>query len=119
MSDDQMPQMNAENMYLDEVFTDQAIGQIRRLSPVTSEGQPDSSRKVIYMGSTQFSTPAGPLPVNFEIEAETLSKAIAQFSELAQEGAQETIKKLEEMRRDQASQIVVPGKDSKGGIQIP
>jgi hypothetical protein len=119
MSDNQIPQMNAENMYLDEVFTDQAIGQIRRLTPVTSDGDPDSSRKTVYMGSTQFSTPAGPLPVNFEIEAETLSEAISQFSELAQKGAEETIKRLEEMRRDQASKIVVPGQEGNGGIQVP
>jgi hypothetical protein len=119
MSDNQIPQMNAENMYLDEVFTDQAIGQIRRLTPVNSEGAPDTSRKVIFMGSTQFSTPAGPLPVNFEIEAETLSEAIAQFSELAQQGAEDTIKRLEEMRRDQASKIVVPGQEGNGGIQMP
>jgi len=119
MSDNQMPQMNADNMYLEEIFTDQTIGQIRRLTPVTSKGEPDSGRKVIFAGSTQFSTPAGPLPVNFEIEAEDLSEAIAKFTERAQEGAQETIRQLEEMRRDQASKIVVPGQETNGGIQIP
>lgn len=119
MSDNQIPQMNAENMYLEEVFTDQVIGQIRRLTPVTSEGEPDSARKVIFAGATQFSTPAGPLPVNFEIEAENLSEAIAQFTERAQEGAQETLKRLEEMRRDEASKIVVPGQEANGGIQVP
>ena len=119
MSDNQVPQMNADDMYLEEVFTDQAIGQIRRLTPVTSEGELDSSRKVLFIGSTQFSTPAGPLPVTFEIEAESLSGAISQFTERAQEGAQETIKRLEEMRRDQASQIVVPGQEPSGRIQVP
>jgi len=119
MTDNQIPQMNADDMYLEDVFTDQAIGQIRRLTPVTSEGEPDSGRKVIFAGSTQFSTPAGPMPVNFEIEAANLSEAIALFTERAQEAAQETIKQLEEMRRDQASKIVVPGQEANGGIQVP
>ena len=119
MSEQTAPKMNANGMYLEEAFTDQAMGQIRRLTPVTAEGVPDSSREVQYIGSTQFMTPAGALPVNFEIEAQSLAEAIEQFTDLAQESMQETLKELEALRREQASQIVVPGQGAGGGIQVP
>lgn len=118
MSDEQAPQMNAESMYAEETFTDQAVGQIRRMTPVTADGEPDTSRSVIYFGATQMMTPAGALPLNFEIEAASLSEAIAMFSGKAQESMEQTIKELEAMRREQASSIVVPGQ-SNSGIQMP
>lgn len=118
MTEKTAPQMNPESMYVEEMFTDQAVGQIRRMSPVTADGEPDSSRPVFYLGSTQMMTPAGALPLNFEIEASSLSEAIAKFSDLAQESMEQTIKELEAMRREQASSIVVPGQSS-GGIQMP
>lgn len=118
MSEQQAPQMNAQDMYLEETFTDQAVGQIRRLTPVDAEGAVDASREVLYFGSTQIMTPAGALPLNFEIQAGNLSEAIAKFSELAEQSMQETIKELEALRREQASSIVVPGQQP-GGIQLP
>jgi len=118
MSEQQAPQMNADSMYLEETFTDQAVGQIRRMSPVTAEGEADASRPVIYLGATQMMTPAGALPLNFEIEASSLSEAIAGFSDMAKVSMEQTIKELEAMRREQASSIVVPGQNA-AGIQLP
>lgn len=118
MSEQQAPQMNAESMYAEDTFTDQAVGQIRRMRPVTADGEPDASRETIYFGVTQMMTPAGALPLNFEIKAGSLSEAVAQFSDLAQESMEQTIKELEEMRREQASSIVVPGQNNSG-IQLP
>ena len=118
MTEQPTPQMNADTMYLEESFTDQAVGQIRRLTPVTADGEVDSSRTVLFMGSTQMMTPAGALPLNFDIPVDSLSSAIAQFADLAGEAMIETIKELEAMRRDKASSIVVPGQQS-GGIQLP
>ena len=118
MSEQQAPQMNAESMYSEETFTDQMVGQIRRMTPVTADGEPDTSRTVLYFGATQMMTPAGALPLNFEIDAASLSEAISKFSEMAQESMMKTIKELEEMRREQASSIVVPGQ-SGAGIQLP
>ena len=119
MSEPEVPQMNADNLYLEESFTDQTMGQIRRMTPVTANGDKDDSRAVQYIGATQFMTPAGALPVNFEIEAESLGDAASQFAGLAQKAMEDTIKELEAMRREQASQIVVPGQQSGGGIQLP
>lgn len=119
MSEQQAPQMNAESMYAEETFTDQAVGQIRCMTPVTADGEQDSSRPVLYFGATQMMTPAGALPLNFEIDATSLSEAIAKFSGMAQTAMEQTIKELEAMHREQASSIVVPGQGGNSGIQLP
>lgn len=118
MSDEQIPQMNPETMYLEEVFTDQEVGQIRRMTPVTANGEKDGSRDTIYVGFTQMMTPQGPMPLNFEIEAKNLQSAIENFSDAARKAMMETIQQIEEMQRQQASSIVVPGQ-SESGIHIP
>ena len=120
MSEDQIPQMKPESMYLEETFTDQEVGQIRRMTPVTAEGDPDSSREVLFVGFTQMMSPQGPIPLNFEIEAATLGEAISKFSEGARDSMVATIKQIEEMQRQQASSIVVPGQgQTESGIQLP
>ncbi|MDZ4729754.1 MAG: hypothetical protein SH820_07410 [Xanthomonadales bacterium] len=122
-------QMQADAMYREDVFTDNAVGTIRRMTPVTSNGEPDSSRKQTYVGSTQVMTQAGPMPLNFEIEAMTLTEAIAGFGPAAKEAFEQTMEELREMQRQQTSSIVVPGGGGNSGglggmggggkIQIP
>ncbi len=99
-------------LYLEEVFTDRRIGTIRRLSPVKSDGSPDSKRPVLYIGETQVLTPAGALPIGFEIPAGSLDEAAGKFGMLAKEAIEKTVKEIEELRRQAASSIVVP----KGGL---
>jgi hypothetical protein len=111
--------MNPNELYLEEVFTDNKIGTIRRMTPVTAEGEKDSSREIIYFGSTQMMTPAGPLPLNFELSGSNLAEAAGNFGEAASQALEDTMKELQEMRRQQASQIVIPGQSSGGQIQIP
>ncbi len=108
--------MNADELYLEEVFTDQKVGTIRRMTPVTSEGEPDSSRKTLYFGQAQMMTPAGALPLNFELEAENIGDACAKFADEAKVAMERTIEELKEMRRQQASSIVVPGQEGMGGM---
>jgi hypothetical protein len=57
-------------------------------------------------------TNMGPVPINFEIEAKTLGEAVAGFAEAAAAGIERTVQQIQEMRRQQSSQIVVP----QGGI---
>jgi hypothetical protein len=120
-------QMDGAGLYLEESFTDRRVGSVQRLSPVTSDGQPDDSRPVIYIGQTQVLTPAGALPLSFEIDAGSLSEAIARFGDYAQGALESTMQRLEEMRRDQASSLIVPGSGGMpggggragGGFQMP
>jgi hypothetical protein len=114
-------------LYMEEVFTDRRIGTIRRLTPVQEDGQRDTARAVLYMGETQVLTPAGALPIGFEIGAGSLGEAAEKFGGLAKEAIERTVKELQELRRQAASQIVIPqgglpptgGMGPGGKIQMP
>ncbi|MGD8385066.1 MAG: hypothetical protein PVF89_06635 [Lysobacterales bacterium] len=117
---DNMPdiRMDAANLSREEIYSDGRVGTIRKLIPVSVTGEPDDSRRVQYIGSTQILTPAGPLPLNFEIPGESLAAAVDGFADAAKAAVERTMKELKELQREQASSIVVPGReDSK--IQFP
>ena len=115
------------SLYLEEVFTDRRVGTIRRMTPVGKDGERDQARPVLYMGETQVLTPAGALPIGFEITAGSLEEAAEKFGPLAREAIERTVKELQELRRQAASSIVVPqgavpgvgGMGGGGKIQIP
>ncbi len=111
-------QLDPKDMYREESFTDRRVGSIRCLIPVTREGDEDSSRQRLFIGQTQLWSQMGPVPINFEINADNLSQAIDGFAAAAQEGVQQTLREAEEMRRQQESQIVVPSADQASKIQL-
>ena len=100
--------VDPNSLYLEEIFTDRRIGTIRRMTPVKKDGSRDSARAVLYVGETQVLTPAGALPIGFEIAAGSLEEAAEKFGQNAKEAIERTVKELQEMRRQAASQIVVP-----------
>src|SRR6266850_171476 len=113
-------------LFLEEIFTDRRVGTIRRLTPVKKDGNRDPARAVLYIGETQVLTPAGALPIGFEIGAGSLEEAAEKFGQLAREAIERTVKELQELRRQAASQIVVPqgplppvGPGGGGKIQMP
>jgi hypothetical protein len=71
---------------------------------------------VVFLGQTQVLTPAGALPINFEIEAQTLEQAVAGFGDGAKGAIEDTMRRIEELRRDAASSIIVPDAGGGGGI---
>ena len=107
--------LDASELVMEETFTDRRVGSIRRLSPVTEDGQPDTSRQVQFFGQSQIMTPAGPLPISFELPAEDLKGAIDQFPEAAEKAIEEAVEELKKMQRDQQSSIMVPGQNPGGG----
>ncbi|PID42327.1 MAG: hypothetical protein CSB48_10940 [Proteobacteria bacterium] len=115
--------MDSDSLYREEVVTDQKIGTIRIMTPINANGDTDNNRKVQYIGQAQMMTPAGALPLTFELEADNLADAIEQFSDAAQVSMEKTIEELKEYRRQQASSIVVPGSGGMppggGKIQMP
>ena len=117
--------MDASNLYREDVFTDNAVGTLRQLTPVTTTGEPDSTRSMQFLGSTQVLTTAGPMPLSFEIEADSLAAAAEGFGEAAKAAFERTMEELKEMQRQQASSIVVPKAGMGGGgmgggnIQMP
>jgi len=115
--------LDTDKLYLEEVFTDRRIGSIRRLTPVTKDSKPDAARSVLYVGDTQVMTPAGAIPIAFEIGAGSLGEAAEKFGPLAAEAIERTVRELQELRRQAASSIVVPqgpiGGGGGGKIQLP
>ena len=128
MSEPREPEMDAAGLYLEEMFTDRKVGALRRLTPVTASGDKDPSRQTLFVGQAEIMTNMGPVPINFEIEADTLDKAVAGFGKAATEAIERTVQQIQEMRRQQASQLVVPqgpmpnltgGGRGGGKIQMP
>ena len=112
MADEQQKpelQMTTDSLYREELFTDRRIGTIQRLTPITPAGESDPGRPVVYLGQTQILTPAGSLPINFEIPAASLQEAAAGFGAAAEEAIADTMNRLEELRREASSSIIVPG----------
>jgi hypothetical protein len=95
-------------MYREEIFTDRRAGTIRRLTPVTVDGSTDTTRPLLFSGQTQLLTPAGVLPLVFEIEAQTLEEALQKFPDGVKVALEQAIDEAREMRREAASRIVVP-----------
>jgi len=113
--------MDPEALYREEVFTDRRVGTIQRLTPVDGEGQPVAGGTVIFLGQTQLMTPAGALPLSFELVADNLAQAAEKFADGANNAMEEAVKRLEELRREQSSSIIVPGAGGAspaGGIKL-
>ncbi len=100
--------MDSTQVYLEETFTDRKVGTIRRMRPVNADGGVDGARPVIFIGQAQVMTPMGAVPISFELEAATLSAAIEKFGEAAEQAVQQTMRELQEMRREQAPSLVIP-----------
>lgn len=100
--------LDPAGLYREEIYTDRRAGTIRRLTPVTVDGATDPKRPVLFSGQTQLLTPAGVLPLAFEIEAGTLEEALAKFPEGVNAALEQAIEEAREMRRESASRIVVP-----------
>jgi len=110
--------MDASALTREEVYTDSRVGTIRKLTPVTVDGEQDNNRAVQFVGSTQIMTPGGALPLSFEIESDTLEGAVAGFGDAAKLAVERTMEELKEMQRQQASSIVMPGGPGSQ-IQLP
>jgi hypothetical protein len=100
--------LDSANLYREEIFTDRRAGTLRRLTPIKVDGATDPARPVLFSGQTQLLTPAGVLPLVFDIEARTLEEALQKFPDAVKLALDEAIEEAREMRREAASRIVVP-----------
>ena len=122
--------MDPTTLFREETFTDRRLGMIRVLTPVTRDGSPDLSRKVVYLGEAQLLTQVGALPLTFEIEAGSLAEATEKFAAAAKVAVDRAVRELQEMRREADSPIIIPdrvppglgglgGPRGSGNIQLP
>ena len=107
--------VNVDNLYREESFTDLGAANIKRLTPVDNNGDQDSSRAHQYIGDTTLMTQMGPIPVQFPLEAGSLKEAFEKFPEGVQGAIVRLQERAQEMAREEASRIVVPG----GGSPLP
>ena len=115
--ENQIPEIKLDvtQLYREEIFTDRKAGTLRRLVPVLADGSNDAARPTLYSGQTQLLTPAGVLPLAFELEAASLEDACNKFPEAVKVAIEQAIEEAREMRREQASRIVVPEAGGMGG----
>lgn len=120
MAGQELPEikLDDDSLYQEEIFTDRRVGTLMRMTPVNKDGSPDSSRQVVYAGSASLMTPMGSLPLQFEIEADSIEDALAKFPDEANKALERALKEIEEMRREQSGGgIITPDKMGGGGGQ--
>jgi hypothetical protein len=118
MTDQNNASMDPNSLFREENFTDQKMGAIRKLTPVNADGSDDDDRSIMFFGSAQVMTPMGAMPLNFALEGNTIGEAAEDFAAKAAVAVEQAAQELEQMRREQASQIVVPGQGggNMGGL---
>jgi len=107
--------VDTENLYREESFTDLRSANIKRLTPVTTDGEPDASRPTQFIGDTTLMTQMGPIPVQFALETDSLAKAFELFPDGVADAIERLQERAQEMAREEASRIVVPGAPGGGG----
>lgn len=108
--------VDLNNLYRQENYTDLGFGTIQCLKPVTADGDPDPSRKPIYMGSAQIMTPHGLIPVQCDIKAETLRAACLAFPDAIKDAVQDLVEQARQFERERQGGIVIP----RGGkLELP
>ena len=106
--------MDATDLWREEIVTDRRVGTLRVMTPIRPDGSADLARHVAYVGEAQMMTNMGALPISFEIEADSLAQAVAGYGEAAHEAFERTMRELQEMRRQSASSLVLPGQGGGG-----
>ena len=114
-------QVDTDNLYREESFTDLKVATLRRLVPIKLDGSDDGSRIPIYSGSSHIMSQMGPVPVNTQIEANSLQEALKKFPDAIKEAIERMIEEAKEMQRQESSRIVVPktGPPGIGGGGAP
>jgi len=108
--------VDVDNLYREESFTDLRSANVKRLTPVTADGEVDPSRPTQFIGDTTLMTQMGPIPVQFPLNTQSLREAFEMFPQGVGEAIERLQERAQEMAREEASRIVVPG---AGGGGIP
>ena len=109
--------IDTTNLFREESITDTQSANIKLLIPITLDGNEDSSRERQFIGDTTLMTQMGPIPVQFPIPAKNLEEAFTMFPEGVQGAVEKLQERAQDMAREEASRIVVPGQEpNRGGF---
>lgn len=108
-------QVDLNNLYREENYTDLKIGSLQKLVPVKTDGSDDPSRPARFIGQAQLMTQYGPVPISAPIEATTLEEACKGFPEALEKAMDRLAEEAQRRQIEEASRIVVPGKDPRSG----
>ena len=108
--------IDTKNLYRDDTFTDLKVGTIRRLTPVDVDGNLDPGRKVLFIAQTQIMSNMGPLPVQNEIDAQTMAEAIRKYPEAIKAAVDQLMEDARELQRQEMSRIVAPNAETTSKI---
>lgn len=103
-----------DNLFREETFTDGRAASVRRLTPVTADGDVDASRRSQFIGDTTLMTQMGPIPVQFALDVDDLRSAFEAFPEGIKGAIERLNERAQEMAREEASRIVTPGMGGGG-----
>lgn len=105
--------VDKENLYREEGYTDLKVASIRKLIPIKPDGSKDSSRTEIFIGNTQLMSPEGPLPLQTMISANNFEEALEAFPaamKKAMDEMIENVRKMQQEKKEDDSRIIVPGR---------
>lgn len=104
------------NLYREDGVTDLKVASIRRMMPITAEGEDDPSRSPLFFGHTQIITPQGPLPLQARLMANNLTEAIDAFPGAMEQEMSKMVQQIQKMQQEEKkkqendSRIIVPGR---------
>jgi hypothetical protein len=109
--------IDTANLFREESITDTQSANIKQLIPVNLDGTEDKSRERQFIGDTTLMTQMGPIPVQFPLPATNLQEAFAMFPEGVQGAIEKLQERAQQMAKEEASRIVVPGQEpNRGGL---
>lgn len=108
-------QVDINNLYREENYTDLKIGSLQKLVPVKADGSDDPSRPARFIGQAQLMTQYGPIPISAPLEGTTLEEACKNFPDALEKAMDRLAEEAQRRQIEEASRIVVPGKDLRGG----
>ena len=101
--------VDRQNLYREESFTDLKVASIRRLTPVKTDGTTDKTRRPVFVGHTSLLTPNGPVPLQAVIDAKDLQQAIKRFPEAMDAALDKLVDEAKKFKAEESSRIIVPG----------
>ena len=92
-------EVDVSSLYREEVITDLRVASIRKLVPIRPDGTDDPDRPALFTGQTTLMSQAGPVPVQCQLEGETLEEAAAKFPEAIQQAVERLVDEAREIQR--------------------